>query len=233
MVILLQGAMNEEIDVFIENYKPYETKNINGYDFYISDYKNHTIIVSKTNEGIINATIATLVAIKEFAPDIVINQGCAGGHTLQAKQGCIIIGEKAIYINDFKSIHKDKGEGSNSLDWIPNAKRSYEIYSTKKLLDIAKETDKSENVFVGVLGSGDMLSREYDRIVYLNSLFHEDCEDMESAAVFKVCEVFNIDRIALRVISNNELLLQEMDKNICRKMQYFVIKFIDKVLVEY
>jgi len=233
MVILLQGAMDEEVDVFLEYFKPFEKKDINGYDFYISSYKNHKIIISKTKEGIINATIATLVAIKEFTPDIVINQGCAGGHTLHAKQGYIIIGEKTVYINDFKSIHKDKGEGSNSLDWIPNAKRSYEIYSTKKLLDIAKNLKKKDDVFVGVLGSGDMLSREYDRIIYLNSLFNEDCEDMESAAVFKVCDVFNVQRIAFRVISNNELLLQKMDKQMCGKMQDFVIKYVDKLLLEY
>lgn len=228
MIILLQGAMKEEVNVFIEHYNPTKTKNINGYDFYILLYNEHKIIISQTKEGIINTTIATMIAINEFKPDIVINQGCAGGHTLKAKQGDIFVGEKSVYINDFKSTAKAKGDGSNSLEWQPNKKRCYVVESTKELIEIAKNIDA--NTKLGTLGSGDLLSREYDRIIYLNSLFHEDCEDMESIAALKVCETFGIDKIAFRIISNNELLLQPMDKSLCAKMQNFTIKFVDKLI---
>lgn len=230
MMILLQGAMDEEVDVFLDYFNIDEKKSIGGFDFYFSSYKGHKIIISKTQKGIINATMSTTIGVKEFAPDLVINQGCAGGHTEKAKKGCIIIGEKAVYINDFKSEQRAKGEGSNSLDWKPNPKRSYVVETTKSLLEIAKGIDKSKNVFVGTLGSGDLHSKEYDRIVYLNSLFGEDCEDMESVASLKVCKNFNVDRIALRVISNNDILLQDWDKSVCKKMQLFTIKLVDRII---
>ena len=82
---------------------------------------------------------------------------------------------------------------------------------------------------VGTLGSADIFSKEYDRIVFLNKIFGEDCEDMESIAAFKVCEIFNVDRVAFRIISNNELTGEELDKSTCQEMQHFVKKFIDKL----
>ena len=171
MNILLQGAMNDEIDVFFEYFKPLKEKNLKGFLFYISEFNGHKIIISKTEKGIINATTATTLALMEFDIDLVINQGCAGAHKETLNVGDIIIGEKAVYINDFKSQPKTLGEGSNSLDWLPNTKRCYEIFSTEKYLNIAKQIKSDRNVLVGTLGSGDMHSREVDRIYYLNSFF--------------------------------------------------------------
>ena len=230
MNILLQGAMNEEIDVFLEYFKPFEEKNIKGFLFYISDFKGHKIIISKTEKGIINATMSTTIALIEFDVDLVINQGCAGAHKETLKVGDIIIGEKAVYINDFKSQPKDLGEGSNSLDWLPNTKRCYEIFSTEKYLNIAKQIKFNGTVLVGILGSGDMHSREVDRIYYLNSLFGEECEDMETAAALKVCETFGVDRLALRVISNNDLISIPIDKSTCKRVQEFAIKLLNVIL---
>lgn len=230
MVILLQGAMDVEVDVFLEHFKPYETKIIHDFEFYVSVLKEHTIIVSKTKKGIINATMATTIALMEFKPDLVINQGCAGATTQKLNVGDIVVGEKAVYINDFKTIQKAQGEGSNSLDWYPNTKRSYEIYSTKELLDIAKQIDYLGGLVQGTLGSGDVFSREYDRIIYLTKLFNHDCEDMESVAALKVCDVFNVNRLAVRIISNNELLGLSFDRGVCKDMQHYVIKLVDKIL---
>ena len=171
-----------------------------------------------------------MLALTEFNIDIVINQGCAGAHREELIVGDIVIGEKAVYINDFKSICNKKGEGSNSLDWQANIKRSYEIYSTKKLVDAAKKLNYGKKLFVGTLGSGDLLSREYDRIKYLNTIFHQDCEDMETVAAFKVCETFGVNRLGIRIISNNELLEQVLDKSQCLVLQKFIIELVEKII---
>lgn len=230
MVILVQGAMEEEVNVLSDYFSPYSKVVVHGYDFFICEYKGHKVIISQTKSGIINATIATVLAIKEFSPDIVINQGCAGGHTQELHQGDIVIGEKMVYMNDFKTPTKEKGAGSSSLDWYPNPKRSYESFSSKALIEIAKKVNNSTKVNVGVLGSGDMHSKEVDRIEYLRSIFHQDCEDMESIAAMKVCDTFNVEKIALRVISNNELINESFNKIFCKNMQEFVIRMINLLI---
>lgn len=229
MRIIVQGALDVELDVLINHFKPHTVKTVAEYDFSVASYRGSEIIISKTGVGMINATVATTVGINEFRPDLIINQGCAGGHTEDTHYGDLIIGEKTVYINNFYTNAKKKGEGSDSLDWYP-CKRSYVVPSTPKYVAAATALPFSGRKTVGILGSADIFSKEADRIIYLNSLFGELSEDMESVAALKVCELFNIDRLALRVISNNELTLEDFSYEPCKPLQAFVISLIDKIL---
>lgn len=228
--ILIQGAMDCEIDEFIDFFKPKTEKVFGGFKFWISEFFGARIIISKTDIGIINATIATTIAIFEFKPDIVINQGCAGSAKENLKVGDIVIGDASVYINNFKTPLKSKNDGSNSLDWIASTKRSYKIESSKNLVEIAKQLDSAKNFKFGILGSGDFFNREYDRICHLQNLFNHLCEDMESVGVFKACEDFGVERIGFRVISNNELNKTDLDKSTTKISQQLTINFIKKYL---
>ena len=50
----------------------------------------------------------------------------------------------------------------------------------------------------GTLGSGDLFSREADRIAWLRARFGELCEDMESAAVYQACAAHGVPVVGLR-----------------------------------
>ena len=229
MTILIQGALDEELDILKDYFMPVEVKTIAGFDFYIVSYKGSDIVISKTGVGLINASVATAAAINEFKPALVINQGCAGGHTRDVKIGDLIIGEKTVYINNFYTHKKGRGEGSNSLDWYP-CKRSYVVDSTPKYVRAADGIAYDGKKIVGTLGSGDIFSKETDRIDYLHSLFGELCEDMESVAALKTCELFGVDRLAIRVISNNELISSVFTYDVCKPLQRFVISLIDGII---
>ena len=229
MRILIQGAFPEEINDLLSFYHPTKQTKIASYEFWEANYKNHTIIISLTQKGIINASISTTIAIQNFKPDLIINQGCAGGQIPELQLGDIIIGESAKYINDFKTPIKQIGEGSNSLTWTPHTSRSYNTMSTPKYIEIAKQVKTSQATRLGILGSADTHSREQDRMNYLHSLFNHLCEDMESAAAMKVCAEFNVDRISFRIISNNDLRSIQFDKSPLKHMQQFVIDFIDLI----
>ena len=230
MKILLRGAMEEEIDIFCNYFEVSRVETIFEYKFFISEYKGNTIIISLTKEGIINTTIATMLAIEKFNPDVVVNQGCAGAHLKDLEIGDVIIGRKSVYINDFKTPYKSEKMGSSSLEWLPNKKRSFEVFSSEELIQLAESIRYKKGSRLGVLGSGDLHSKEYDRIVYLNKLFGEDCEDIESVASLKVCEMFNVKKIAMRIISNNNLKSEVFDKSTCTEMQKYVINLIDLLI---
>lgn len=229
MTILIQGSMDIEIDVLLDYFKPQEVKTITDYVFYIANYKGNTIIISKTKEGLMNTSVATTIGIYEFKPTLIINQGCAGGHLPEIKNGDLVIGEKSVYINNFYTNPKKLGEGSNSLEWYPMQERSYVVESTQKFVKIAESVEFNGNKLTGILGSGDLWSREADRINYLHSLFNELSEDMESVAALRVSKLFDIDRIAFRIISNNELTDDKVEWDVCGILQHFVIAFINKI----
>ena len=229
MTIVIQGALNQELDILQEYFKPDKVKTIAGFDFCIASYKGSDIVLSKTGVGLINACVSTAAAIDEFKPTLVINQGCAGGHTAEMQQGDLIIGEKTVYINNFYTNAKGRGEGSSSLDWYP-CKRSYAVDSTPKYVQAAEGVSYGGKKIVGILGSGDIFSKEVDRINYLHSLFGELSEDMESVAALKTCELYGVDRLALRVISNNELISSDFTYDVCKPLQSFVISLIDGII---
>ena len=214
--ILIQGAMDVEIQTLLEKLEEQEKIIIADYEFYNGKIKNYNVIVSKTLIGTINATIATTIGIEKFKPDMVINQGIAGAHKESIHTGDIIIGEKCCNINAYSMPSKNRGEGSNPFEWEPN-KRAKEIKSAnselvQKFQKFLKE-QYTGKVYTGTIGSGDVFSREIDRIDWISNNFGNLCEDMESIGVYSVCNKFNIPCIGIRIISNNEITREALDKN--------------------
>ena len=204
--IIIQGAMPKEIQPYQEYFKNLNYKNIDGYDFYETIVGDKKIIISLTQMGIMNATIATMIAINNFKPDFILNQGTAGAHIKSLCVGDIVVATSCAYINKFKTPTKFEGQGSNPLEWkvMTSVQNIFETKQT--VLEKSKQILAGQKVVYGVLGCGDMFSRETDRINYLRSIFDEQCEDMESVAVYKVCQNYGIDCLGIRVISNNELV---------------------------
>ena len=214
--ILIQGAMDIEVRKLLEKLEEQKKNVILDYEFYTGKIKNWNVIVSKTQIGTINATIATTIGIEKFKPHMVINQGIAGAHRESIHTGDIIIGEKCCNINAYSMPSKNKGEGSNPFEWEPN-KRAKEIKSAnselvQKFQKFLKE-QYAGKVYTGIIGSGDVFSREIDRIDWISNNFGNLCEDMESIGVYSVCNKFNVPCIGIRIISNNEITREALDKN--------------------
>lgn len=231
-VILIQGAMDIEIQYIINLLKDKRLIQIAEYEFYEGTINNIKIVVSKTLVGTINATIATSIGIEKFNPSIVINQGIAGAHKENLHVGDIVIGEKCCNINSYKMPIKSKGKGSNPFEWELN-KRAKDIqHANLKLVDIIEKSlisNTKNKIYRGILGSGDVFNREYDRIVWIHDTFNNLCEDMESIGTYSVCNKFKVPCIGIRIISNNELLLEELDKEQAIELQQILINILNKL----
>lgn len=229
--ILLQGAVDREIDYFLKYFEGLEETEICGFKFYVGQYHGGKIVISNTQIGIINSTMSTTLAIEKFKPDIVINQGSCGGHSLEMTKGKLLVCENAVYTNNTCAPVRGKGEGSNSLEW-EFGKRSISVPATKSLVELANSVDFDGTKVFGTIGSGDIFSREYDRIEYIRSKFGELGEDMETVASYMVCEKYGVSHIAFRIVANNELLLDPMDKDgkLEAKLQKFIVKYLDKLI---
>ena len=228
--ILIQGALDIEIQYLIDNLENKENLIISGYEFFIGYIKNFKIIISKTLIGVVNSTISTTIGILKFNPNIVINQGIAGSHKNNIHIGDIIIGEKCCNINAYSMPSKGKNEGSNPLEWKPN-KRAEEIqFGNTELVTSLKDflsLNYKKQIFVGTLGSGDVFNREIDRIDWLNDRFGNLCEDMESIGTYTVCNRFNIPCVGIRIISNNEITNEILDKEQAVILQKLLTNFLN------
>lgn len=235
-VILIQGAMDIEIEYFLKQLKNRTKKIIAGYEFYEGNINGTKVVISKTLVGTINSTTATTIGIINFNPDIVINQGIAGAHRTDLHIGDIVIGEKCCNINAYKMPTKNKGQGSNPFEWELN-KRAKDIQNSDwKLINIIEENLKfnsSNKIYRGILGSGDVFNREVDRINWINNIFGNYSEDMESIGTYSVCNKFDIPCVGIRIISNNEILLEELDKTKAIELQKILVEALNNLTREY
>lgn len=235
-VILIQGALDIEINCFLSEMKNRKDEIIAGYEFYTGFINDIKVIISKTLIGVINASMATTIGIINFKPDIIINQGIAGAYREDIHIGDIIVGEKCCNINAYEMPVKSKGEGSNPFEWKLN-KRAEEIkFADSKLTNILEKLLKNVNrnkVYKGILGSGDVFNREFDRMLWIKDIFNNDSEDMESIGCYSVCEKFNIPCVGVRIISNNELLREELDKEKAIELQQLLLNILDELLMQY
>lgn len=220
--ILIQGAMDVEIDGYLSQIDRLETVTVGGFPFFQGSFCGKNLIVCKTGIGIINAAAATTAGILEFHPAAVINQGTAGAHIPQLHIGDIVVGKACININDLQMPARSAGEGSDPMRW-EFSKRSICRNADPALLQLFEEAEYPGHRKVsGILGSGDLFSREADRIAWIHQNRKNLCEDMESISAYEVCGRFSVPCIGLRIISNNELIGEKYDGSSADLLQQFV-----------
>ena len=231
-VILIQGAMDTEIKYYLSILEKRKDINIAGYEFYQGTINNIEVILSKTEVGEISCATATTIAVTQFKPDIIINQGIAGAHTDKIHIGDIIIGKECKNINTYLMPAKKMGEGSNPFEWNVIDKTRNTKQANQKLVKIISQelkTKSKKNIHVGILGSGDIFSKEVDRIIWLNNTFGNLSEDMESIGCYAVCSKFNIPCIGIRIISNNEITMEEYDRTQAIELQKELVEVLEKL----
>lgn len=211
--ILIQGAIESEIQYYVqqEYFQNAVVTVRNGFPFCISDAGadgKTRIIVGLTKMGMTNAALATMTAIYEFHPDLILNQGTAGAQVKELTTGDVVIGREAVNVHSLEMPKRDFGEGMDPQAW--KGMQTEALSADEKLISLFEDgfagAAEDGKAIVGTLGSGDLFSKEKDRIGWLNQTFHHVSEDMESFAVYEACRDCQVPCLSIRVISNNELL---------------------------
>lgn len=232
--ILIGAAVETELEYLIEKLENVVERKIDSYDFWEGMINSFPVVVYKTDVGTINATMSTMIAIKEYNPMFIVNEGTAGAHLETLIPGDIIIGKEIIAIDSYKSNNKKLGEGSNPFEWdIAGFKREKPVECDKKLLDFAlkiKDFYDGGKVYEARIGSGNVFNKEADRIKSLNEKVNTVCEEMEGIGVYKVCERLGIPAISFRVISNNEILGIGYDVSYGKGSQIFAYEFVKRYI---
>lgn len=238
--ILIQGAENSEINYFLKKLKNKKEIEIATFKFWTGDIDNYPVVISRTKVGEVNSALATSVAITNFDPACIINQGTAGAHARDLHTGDIVVGEKYFNLNNFMIEPRKSGEGSHINGWklkkyISDDDLDISNKADKNLINNAKNVsnnyEKGKVVF-GTIGSGDIWNREIDRIDYLHNNYGTLCEEMETAGVYNTANSFGVPVIGIRIISNNEILGEEYKPEVSTDCQEFVENFVRNIAKE-
>lgn len=94
------------------------------------------------------------------------------------------------------------------------------------IIELIKRKLETEKIHFGTIASGDIWNKNKKRITYLNQKYGALCEDMESVSVYTVANRCDIPVIAIKGISNNEILDEKYDYSVSKAMQEFTEKLI-------
>jgi adenosylhomocysteine nucleosidase len=214
--LAVQGAVDTELQPLLEAIGRPTPRTIGGYTFWEGALGERRLIVSRTEVGIAHAAAATALLIREYRPDMVINQGTAGAVNPELDVGDIILGSASVPFGAVRTPHRDQGNGVNLDAWSPLPRQlrrgkdriPFERFpSDEKLLALAQTIPyQNGRAVVGVVGSADQWNREIDKLAWASKTFGIDSEDMESAAAAQVCRQFDVRFLPVRIISNSEFL---------------------------
>ncbi|MGL5798183.1 MAG: 5'-methylthioadenosine/S-adenosylhomocysteine nucleosidase [Cetobacterium sp.] len=240
--ILVQGAMDMEVDFLIKNLENSTQNHIGSWTFWKGNIGEHEVIVSRTEVGLVNAAAATAIGIEKYNPTIIINQGTSGGHDFSLHTGDIVLGTEVINIGAIRTERKEEGISENMRDGIffdvvqrlrdkDNKLTTYKSFeSDSDLIKIAKKTKyPNGKLSEGVIGSADQWNREIERIKYLNTTFKTQTEEMESVAVAQTAKAYNIPFLAIRVLSNTEIHNEEFNPKTALWCQEYTVSVIKNI----
>ena len=238
--IVVQGAVDGELQPLLAALTDKEQVQIAAWTFWRGQLGGKRIVVSRTEVGPMNASVATTLAIGHFRPRLIINQGTAGALDPDLKVYDIVAGEATVDYGAFRSAHADAGAGVNQSRWTPTSHwlrlDGRERVEFKKFpgdpdaLATALGTPNPRGrVVKGVIGSAFEFNREIDRLVWVNRTYGAVSEDMESAFAAGAATGFGVRFIAVRIISDSEFHSPEFQRIAGEYCAAFVVDIVKRL----
>ena len=241
--VVIMGAMDVETDFLIEQTGPCHLAEAGMWRFYEGSPDGWPTVIADTLMGSVNAAAAMTLAIQKYDPVCLIAQGTSGAHRADIHYRDIVVGESVVQLGLRVSGPRPEGAGSDVTEWEYPGSEFREndrhlmrqiLHSDASLVRLAENVPYEDGRRVtGTIASGDMWNREADMIHAFRNRFGTECEEMESFAVFQVARAFKVPALAIRIISNNELIPgEEYDRNIGVTCQRYVLDVVRAIIKE-
>src|SRR5262245_44822210 len=240
--IVVQGALDSELQPLLAALEAKEQIQIAAWTFWKGKIGDKRVVVSRTEVGPVNAVAATTLAITNFKPKLIINQGTAGANDPDLKVFDIVIGETSVDFGAFRSSHADQGKGIDQSRWTPmyhrlrldgKARITFKNFpGDNETIKTAIETPyKRGRIVKGVIGSAFEFNREIDRLLWVRNTYGASSEDMESAFAAGTAMGFGTRFLAIRIISDSEFNAPELQEVAGEYCAAFVVDVIRKMKV--
>ncbi len=208
--IMIMGAMKDvELNLILDNLTDVKIHEEVCCTFYEGRLFDKNVVVCHSNIGSVHAAVATFAGIKKYRPTAIIGIGVAGAHREDIHREELVIATSVINLN--------------SLDY-----ELKKFDSSKELLEMMKNSQVNSNskVHYGTIGSGDVWTKDAEKIKVFNEKYLTLCEEMESAAIYEVAKRFDVPVVSIRAISNNEITGEEYVRETGAIAQRFLFELL-------
>ncbi|BBR38304.1 5'-methylthioadenosine/S-adenosylhomocysteine nucleosidase [Aeromonas allosaccharophila] len=237
--ILIQGAMDVEVDTLVAALQEKQVLTIGAWTFWQGTLAGYPVVISRTEVGLANAAAATTLAIERFKPRLIINQGTSGGHDPALHRGDIVIATKSFNMGAYRSDFTPADQGIDPRKWH-NFEVTMRLRENGKLVEHSSFAGDPElvgralgmadryqhgRVVAGIIGTADEWNRQVARINWLHQTYNTAAEEMETASAALVAEAYKVPFVGVRVLSNTDIHGEDFDPQTAIHCQQFVIDY--------
>ncbi|MCY6483727.1 5'-methylthioadenosine/adenosylhomocysteine nucleosidase [Clostridium aestuarii] len=199
MVIGIIGAMDEEVEILLNNIEKNKKQVKAGMQFNVGELWGKEVVVVRSGIGKVNAAICTQILIDDYKVDRIINVGVAGGIGKNIYPGDVIVADSLVQHDVDTSVFGDR------FGQIPRLE-TFDFKCDEELIKLAMDACKAfknYNSFVGRIVSGDQFIADIDKITWLKSEFDAVGCEMEGGSIAQVCYLNKTPFVVIRSISDN------------------------------
>jgi adenosylhomocysteine nucleosidase/adenosylhomocysteine/aminodeoxyfutalosine nucleosidase len=195
--IAIIGALDEEIQAYLEVMQEQTFVQWNAIRFYQGQLFGQEVVVVKSGVGKVFAAMVTQKLIDTYQPKAILFTGVAGGLNPNYAVGDIVVAHDCIQ-HDLNTTALGIPRGH-----VPYT--SYRFFETDTQLKTLALAAKSEHtIHCGRIVTGDqfLTHKEMQQYDYLTTELAGDAVEMEGAAVGFVCTVNEVPFLIIRTISD-------------------------------
>ena len=194
-------AMDIELLGFKEKLTNLTTKTFLDHEFYVGDYLENTLVITKCGIGKVNASAICLLLIENFHPDLLFNSGIAGGYGKELKTLDVVVAEQLVY-SDFDMT----SDAFSNLRYGQIEHFPLTFKTDKEIVEKIKTLTNNENICFGTIATGDQFVTNYEKVDDIVTNYFSDLNvlafDMESCAIAHVCYLTKTKVLVIRSISD-------------------------------
>jgi adenosylhomocysteine nucleosidase len=193
---------------------------------YVAELEGQRLVLAYCGMGMVSAAAGASAMIARYAPRAVLNYGCAGAHRPELLPGDIVVATRLVAYENTRETPAGEVRYTGMLYLVDGEQRRVQALPTDSaLLEAARGVaahpveawpadlawpasieHRPAQVVFGTVLSADRWNRAPASIQRLVEQHDSFCEDMEAAAIALVCASAQVPFLAVKDISNNELL---------------------------
>lgn len=208
---LLLAASAEELAPLLSRLTDARSEQRAAWQFWTGRLGDKTVVITRSEGDPLNAVAATTLAIRRYAPKLVLTFGTARAHDPALNPGDVIVSRDFVAFDGIVSPPRALGAGSTPLAWqkllhplmspAENETEQERFAADPKVLALATQLAAPRGrVVAGVLGSAHQVNNEADRIAWLRANWGTSSEDGESAHVAGTALLLGAPAFGVRVI---------------------------------
>ena len=193
----IMGALDEEINLYVEKLEGRGQKEHAGFVFYTGKFNGIDAVVVKSGVGKVNASVCAQLMIDKFSISALIHTGVAGALNPSLNISDIVISKQSMHHDmDARPLGFERGR-------IPFSNMKA-FKAADHLVELASSSARDSHLesIEGTMLTGDQFIADPNAVLALRKELGGECVDMESAAVAHTCTLNNVPHVIIRSISD-------------------------------